>query len=109
MTTASFDRLASVAASTKRQGPVVNGLAGAMATQIASLTCTPLDPVTPEIAQTAGLEVWVGLKQCMVDGDLNIANGDQFIVGSVTYKVRAVADYDWGSDVTSLLILEELK
>jgi len=110
MTTASFDRLASVTASTKRQGPVVTGLAGGMETKISSLKCMPIDPVTPELAQTAGIEAWVGLFQTMTRGSLDIDNGDQFIVDSVTYKVRAAVDWYWSPTVdnTTLIVLEKL-
>ena len=114
MTTASFDRLASVTANTKRQGRVVNGLSGGMETKISSLKCLPLDPLTPETAQviykTAELETWVGLYQTMARGSLDIDNGDQFIVGSVIYKVRAAVDWYWSPTVdnTTLIILEKL-
>jgi len=105
---ASFDRLKSVTASTKREGAVVNGLSGGMETKLSSLKCLPIDPITAELAQTAGLESWVGLYQTMVDDGLDILAGDQFIVGSVTYKVRAVADWYWtpASSDTSLIVLE---
>jgi hypothetical protein len=106
--TASFERMCSVSSYTRRQGAVSYGLAGDMATNIAALDCTPIDPVTPELAQTAGLEAWVGLYQTMVEGGLDIARGDQFVAGGVVYKVRAVADYEWGPDVTTLVILEKL-
>jgi len=107
---ASFDRLKSVTASTKREGAVVGGLSGSMATNIASLSCLPIDPLSPEAAQTVGLEAWVGLYQTMVDGSLDIVAGDQFIVGSVTYKVRAVANWYWFPDEenTTVVVLELL-
>ena len=93
---------------------MVNGLAGGMETKIASLKCLPLDPLTPETAQaiykTVELEAWVGLYQTMTQGSLDIDNGDQFIVGSVTYKVRAAVDWYWSPTVdnTTLIILEKL-
>ena len=110
MTSPSFTRLASVTASTKRQDAVVDGLSGGMETKITSLKCMPIDPITPEVAQTAGIEAWVGLFQTMTQGSLDIDNGDQFIVGSVTYKVRAAVDWYWSPTVdnTTLIILEKL-
>lgn len=105
----SFDKLKTTTASTQRAGAVdSSGLSGGMDTSIASLSCLPVDPITAELAQTAGLDVWVGLYQTMVDGDLDIQSGDQFIVASDTYKVRAVAEWDWKSDVMALLVLEDV-
>lgn len=111
MMSSSFDKLKTEDASTKRAGEVdSSGLSGGLETKIASLDCLPVDPITPELAQIAGLDVWVGLYQTMVDGDLDILAGDQFIAASKTYKVRAVADWDWcpETDVMSLLVLEDV-
>lgn len=106
----SFDKLKTATASTKREGSVAGGLSGDLATNIASLSCLPIDPITPELAQMAGLNEWVGLFQTMVDGDLDIEAGDQFISGGVTYRVRAVADWSWRpeTDVTTLVLLEKI-
>lgn len=106
----SFDKLKTATAQTKREGSVSDGLSGDLAVSIDSLDCLPVDPITPELAQIAGLDVWVGLYQTMVDGDLDIVRGDQFISGGVTYEVRAVADWSWRpeDDVTTMVILEKI-
>jgi hypothetical protein len=106
----SFDKLKTATAQTKREGSVSGGLSGDLEVNIDSLDCLPIDPVTPELAQVAGLDVWVGLYQTMVDGDLDIVRGDQFISGDVTYKVRAIANWDWRpeSDVVSVVVLERV-
>jgi hypothetical protein len=105
----SFDKLKTATAQTKRQGAVSGGLAGDLEVEIDSLDCLPIDPLNSEIAQTVGLETWVGLYQTMVDGDLDIQEGDQFISGE-TYKVRAVGDWSWRpeADVYGVVVLEEL-
>lgn len=46
----------SVSCSTKRPPSISGGKRGAAAENLTGLTCTPLDPVTPEIAQTAGID-----------------------------------------------------
>jgi hypothetical protein len=106
----SFDKLKTATAQTKRQGAVSDGLAGDLAVQIESLDCLPVDPLSADLAQTVGLGAWVGLYQTMVDGDLDIEEGDQFISGGITYKVRTVADWSWRpeTDVYSLIVLEEV-
>lgn len=106
----SLDKLKTESASTMREADVSGGLSGDMEVKIASLDCLPVDPITPELAQTAGLEVWVGLYQTIVDGDLDIQSGDSFttVSDSESYKVRAVADWYWRpeDDVMSLVVLE---
>ncbi|MDY7078014.1 MAG: hypothetical protein SXV54_13950 [Chloroflexota bacterium] len=107
----SFDVLATVTASTKRQGAVSGGLSGDMVENIASLNCLPLDPVTPEVAQTMGIEAFAEVLQTMTKGGLDILEGDLFIVGSTEYKVRAVGEWYWrpSADNTALILLEEIK
>lgn len=106
----SFDKLKTTTAQTKREGAVSGGLSGDLAVEIDSLACLPVDPLTPELAQIAGLDAWVGLYQTMVDGDLDIEPGDQFISSSITYKVRSVSDWYWrpDADVTTLIVLEKV-
>jgi len=107
----SFSRLATVTASTKRMGAVADGLSGDLVTQIASLKCLPLDPLSPEVARMAGLEGFAELLQTMCEGGLDILEGDVLYVGDNSYKVRAVGQWTWsptGAD-TLRLILEEAK
>jgi len=53
----------SVSASTKRPPAIASGKRGVATTNLTGLTCTPLDPVSPELAQTAGLEAPYELRQ----------------------------------------------
>jgi len=107
----SFAKLATVTASTERQGAVADGLAGALAEEIASLKCLPLDPVSPETAQMVGLEYFAELLQTMCEGGLDILAGDVLYVNSTAYKVRAVGEWHWrpADAATLLIILEEVK
>lgn len=111
-TTASFTRLASVTASTKRLPAVSSGKAGAPATQIASLACTPLTPVAnaSEWRETLGIKTLVNLLQTFTQGDLDIITGDVLVIGTKEYPVRFVNEYNFARfDVRRQLIVEDLK
>lgn len=106
----SFARMATVTASTERMGAVSAGLAGDLAEQVASLKCLPLDPLSPEVAQMAGIGAFAELLSTLTE-ETDILEGDVLYVDSASYKIRAVAEWHWGpigSD-TLLLILEEVK
>lgn len=107
----SFARMATVTASTKRQGAVSDGLAGALAESVATLKCLPLDPVSSETVQMMGLEYFAELLQTMCEGGLDILAGDVLYVNSTAYKIRAVGEWHWRPTdaATLLLILEEVK
>ena len=106
-----FGLLASVTASTKRAPTISGGKRGAAATNLASLSCTPLDPIDPEIRQTLVLKTPNELLQCFVEGGLDIKEGDILVVGSTEYPIRAVGDWTWPMDATATryLVLEDLK
>lgn len=106
----SFARLATVTASTKRNPAVgADGKRGAPVTQIASLTCTPLDPVDPELKARMQLDTPHELLTTYVDGDLDIRQGDYLVVSSREYPIRSVADWEWRGSVYLVLVLEDLK
>ena len=111
MPSGSFAKLATVTANTKRMGAVTAGLSGDLAVSIASLKCLPLDPVTPEVAMMAGIEAFAEVLHTMVEGGLDILEGDVFYVGSDSYKVRAVGEWTWRPTATATLtvLLEEVK
>ena len=67
-------RLLTVTASTKRSPAIVSGKRGTPTTNLASLRCSPLDPVAPDLAQRMGLNTPHELLQTTVDG------GDVFYV-----------------------------
>jgi len=107
----SFEKLATVTASTKRSPGIVGGLEGAYAENIASLSCLPLDPVSPDLV--LGIEglAWYETLQTAVDGGLDIVEGDILVVGSESYPIRSVADWTWpvnGKDYV-VLYLENRK
>jgi len=92
---ASFEKLATVTASTKRSSVSGAGQRGARSENISSLSCTPLVPVDATLRASLQLDTPHELLQTFVDGGLDILPGDQFIVGSDTYEVRSVAEWYW--------------
>ncbi|GIK42444.1 MAG: hypothetical protein BroJett011_62770 [Chloroflexota bacterium] len=104
-----FERQATVTASTKRSPNVSGGKRGAPATNIATLACTPLDPVQPEIAFRQGLENPFELLETFVDGGLDIREGDILVVGSTEYAIKAAAEWTWRDSEYLRLLLEENK
>lgn len=106
---ASFARMATVTASTKRSSGVSSGLEGAYAEEIASLKCLPLDPVTPELM--LGIEglAFHEVLQTTVEGGLDIVEGDILIVDYYKYPIRSVADWNWKGTDFLTLILEDAR
>ncbi len=65
--TPTFRRLASLSAATKRATmDALTGKRTAATTYLSNLTCTPLDPVSAELASTMGLDTPHELKQCFL-------------------------------------------
>lgn len=110
MAATSFSRLATVTASTKRS-PATDGAGkkGLPTTQVSSLICTPLDPVSAEVQQRLQLDTPHELLETFADGDLDILEGDTLVVGSTEYPIRAVAEWTWRSSEFLHLIVEDLK
>jgi hypothetical protein len=108
---ASVARLATVTASTKRSPGVSGGKRGTPALNIASLKCTPLDPVQAETAFRAGLESPFGLLGTFVDADLDIIQGDILVVDEIEYPIKALEKWGWrrGESNFFYLILEALR
>ena len=98
--------MATVTASTKRRPSASSGLIGAAATNLSSLSCTPLDPVDAELRQRiprlAGKEE---LLETFCEGGLDIVEGDTLVVSSTDYPIRAVEDWYWPGDQENYLRL----
>lgn len=107
----SFAKLATVMASTRRSPAISGGKRGAPVTNIASLTCTPLDPADPgeeaEIQRRLSLETPLKLRQTFVDDGLDIVEGDLLVVGGTEHSIRAVAPWTWRRTDTYLRLLVE--
>ena len=63
-TSASFRRMATVSAATKRAGAVTGGKRADPTTNIAVLYCTPIDPATSDLQQTLATKTPYELKEC---------------------------------------------
>jgi len=105
-------RFLTLTASTKRSPAASGGKIGAPETNIASLSCTPLDPVSAELRERMPqLAQYQELLQTFVRGGLDIQEGDRLVVSGTEYPIRAVEDWHWppeGADYQRLII-EELK
>lgn len=105
----SFDRLATETASTKRSPGISEGRRGEPTTQIASLSCTPLDPVDAEIRERLALDAPHELLQTFVTGAPDIREGDILVYGSVEYPIRSCAEWKWRDTTYLHLVVEEIK
>jgi len=109
---ASFSRLATETASTKRNPAIASGKRGSPATYLTGLRCTPLDPVDPEMRNRLNLDTPYELLQTFVVGAQDILEGDVLTLNGVDYPIRAVAEWPasrQGGDALRHLILEDLK
>lgn len=105
----SFAELATVSASTKRS-PAASGVkVGAAAENLTGLSCTPLDPVDPELRQKLQLKTSFRLYETFIDGSHDIKLGDWLVVGDDEYPIRVVEDWTWRGSAYLHLIVEEKK
>lgn len=114
MSLSSFSRLAAIPCATKRAN-IVAGKRGVPTANLTGLFCTPLDPVDSELASRAGLSTPLEVWQTFIEGDNDIAGGDELTVAGADYDIRAVWDYSgWGGlpqdePLWKWVILEEVK
>jgi hypothetical protein len=97
----SFEHMAVVTASTKRTPAVVGGKRGQPVTNVASLACTPLDPIDSETRARLGLDSPAIILETYVDLGVDIVYGDILVVGAQEYPVKIVEDWYWPPDATS--------
>lgn len=94
----SFDRIATETFCTFRSPGVdiLTKLSFDPVPVVVSGSCTPLDPVNPEVMEQHGLEFFEAL-QTMIRGGLDIKEGDLFQTScsGVKLSVRAVGDWNW--------------
>jgi hypothetical protein len=109
----SMTRFLKVTASTKRAPAIAGGKRGTAVTQVASLRCTPLDPVdsalSSELRQRLALNTPHLLLQTFVEANLDIERGDILVVGSEEYPIRSCAEWGWRGTVYRHLVVEDLK
>ncbi|MEM7344588.1 MAG: hypothetical protein AAF485_10120 [Chloroflexota bacterium] len=103
-----FAEMATLSANTKR-ATVVDGKRAAPSAHLIGLNCTPLDPVSADVAQREQIITPHELKQTFIEGDYDIVEGDVLVVDGVDYPIKSVADWSFGELTTYRLIIEELK
>lgn len=116
MSSASFTRMATVTASTKRPPALdADGMRGEPATNIASLMCTPLDPADSQRARDLAFRLRQELDspfeilQTFVDASLDIVEGDVLVVALKEYPIRGVDPWAWRGSTYLHLLLESSK
>lgn len=104
--------MASVTASTKRGGGIdANGLEIAYSENLPTVKCLPLDPQpVPGLELAAMAQPVLGLSwqetlHTVVEGGLDILEGDILVVGSNEYPIRAVGEWTWPPDATDYVVL----
>lgn len=108
MSSSSFNRLATLTASTKRPPATSGGKVAVPATNLSSLSCTPLDPVDTELRERFGLDTSITVKQSFADGGLDIKAGDILVVNSIEYPIKALGEWEWRGSTYYHMILEVL-
>ncbi len=109
MSSIGFTRRMTVSASTKREPAVVDGIIGDPVENVASMVCTPLDPVDPELRKRLALDTPHELLQTFTE-ETDIVEGDILVVSAVEYPVKSVANWtEFRGDTFLHLIIEELK
>lgn len=114
--TASFTRMATVSASTKRSPALdADGERGEPETEIEDLNCTPLDPAEDQRARDLALRLRQVLHgpfemlQTFVDASLDITEGDVLVVSGTEYPIRGLDDWSWRGSRYLRLLLEQSK
>lgn len=112
---ASFRRLATVTASTKRPPPVVNGQRDEPQAYLANLKVTPLDPADSQKARDLAFRLqqengkMYELLQCFTEATNDIIEGDVLVVSGNEYPVRSTGDWVWRGATYLQLLLEDPK
>ncbi|MBN1815327.1 MAG: hypothetical protein JXA14_26080 [Anaerolineae bacterium] len=112
MTSASFARMATVTASTKRPPAFSNGKRGNPTAHLAGVACLPLDPLSPdEIRAITPAGRTQELLQTFCQGGLDIKEGDFLVVGSKEYPIKFVGEWTWPPDSADYLciVVEDVK
>lgn len=108
-----MDRFLKYTVSIKRPPSVSGGRRGTPQVHLEDIKCTPLDPISEEIALREALESPYELVQAFIKGNYDIREGDILVLSTGTeYPIRAVGDWDWTGDVNEKfkrLILEDVK
>jgi len=111
--TVSFTKLATVTASTKRIPAIASGKIGSRATNIASLKCTPIDPLSsgsqPSYDDVDILDAHVQLFVTYCESTADIQQGDEFIVGSVSYTVKSAENWTFAGSTYLQVILTKYR
>ena len=104
----SMTRFLTVTASTKRAPTIASGKRGAATTKVASLKCTPLDPVDAEVRQRLALQTPHEALETFTQ-ETDILEGDILVVGTKEYPIRSCAEWVWRGATFRHLVVEDMK
>jgi len=105
MSSASFARMASITASTKRNPAIASGKVAVPAAYLSGLSILPLMPVSGEISERYELKSPRLNSVTYIQGAPDITQSDVLVIGSVDYKVVGVEP--WPTDRNFLELVVE--
>lgn len=103
--TASFARMATATASTKRNPAAVGGKRGAPVAHLASLDILPLMPVSAQIADYYRLNSPRESYVTYTAGAVDVLEGDVMTVAAVDYRVEAASPWPGDNAYTEIILL----
>lgn len=102
--TSSFDHLATVSASTKRNPAVAGGKVGEPVVYLTDLNILPLMPVSKEIQERYQIKSPRLSYTTYISGNPDIAHGDVLTVDTVDYNVIAASPWNGKWDFIELVV-----
>ncbi len=106
--TASFDRMTTTTASTKRNPAPASGKVGAPVTKISSLKIFPLMPASKEIVEKYRLSSPRDAYVTYTAGAPDVLEGDTLTVAGVDYRIKGVSPWP-GSQAYIELVVEKVQ
>lgn len=107
--TPAFRRMARITVAISRASNALTGAQSSPASVYTGVRATPIDPVSGQVAQRAGLETPYTAWQCAVAGTYDIRRGDTLEdeASGDTYTVREVLDYPEAFGAHTLMLVLE--
>ena len=91
----SFDLLARITATTKRDPAAASGIIGAKVENLTGVAIFLLAPLDQQVRQLLGLTAVVGELWQTFTRETDIREGDVLVVSETEYPVRAVGNWPW--------------
>jgi hypothetical protein len=105
----SFSRMATRTCSVKRSPSIVNGKRGIPEVIHADIPCTPLDPISRELAQRYLLQTPVDMYVTYLNADYDIDEGDFLVMDGMDLPVKAASKWDFRNAKHLEVVVEKQK